>query len=159
MNAFDVVVDKVSGLFGSPFDPYTSYFFVIRRFEHLFEKCCRNPRSEGKLGHSDQAFFCGYRHNSGNNGDVYASKGTTTDEIKEIPVIKKQLCDDVVCALIDFCLQVFNFLQPVRCLGMSFRKPCDTDTCFREVFNNKPYKIYGVRKIFGCFFVGCRSGG
>ncbi len=97
------------------------------------------------------------RHNSRNNGHVDARQSTPFGKIEKVPVVEKKLRHNIIRARIDFFLEMCNLIEPVRGLGVPFRKSGNPDSHFGEVFDNETNQVDCVRKIFYGFFEGTGS--
>src|SRR5438876_978599 len=91
-----------------------------------------------------------------------AGKRTAFAEIEEVPIIEKQLSDDIVRPGIDLRLKVIHFDQSIRRRGMAFWETGHTDPETAAIgmrsgfveFTNELDQIDRVLKRIGRFVIG-----
>src|SRR5210317_1981893 len=134
MDTPDIVIYKVSDLLSGPVYPNPFQIFVAAGPFNCFQESGRDSGPGYKFSHADHTFPGCYRHDPGYDWNVDMCQFTAFAEIIKVPVIKKELGHNILCAGINFCLEVLDLLEAVWRFRMSFRESCHTDTHLRKMF-------------------------
>ena len=114
----DLVVEQVAALLGGPVDAdLGDGLRVVAAAPDGPEQPGREPRAQGQLGHPDQVFLRGDRHDAGDDRHADARQLAPFAEVVEIGVAEEELGADVIGAGIDLALEVIHLLEPVGRAG------------------------------------------
>src|SRR5437588_635676 len=123
MDAGDVVIQKIVTLFQSEVNTYASHAFrIIFASPQSTQKLGWKARATGQLRDASEPAHGCDRHDARDYRNMNVGQRATLTKIKEVPIIEKQLGDDVVRARVDLRLEVIHFEQSIRGRGMSFRE-------------------------------------
>src|SRR4051812_22996375 len=86
----------------------------------------------GDLGtaHGDKTFNLRHvcdRHDAGHDGDFNSQFAGAVAKSIEVGIIKKQLCNDEIAAVVNFALEVFEVAHSIQTLRMTLRIARYTD--------------------------------
>ena len=128
MDAADIVIEQVATLFCCPMDAHVADGgrVVLRALEGLGE-ASREVRAEGELRHALHAGERRDGHDAGDDGHLDASEFAALTEVIKIAIVEEKLSADIVGTLVDFGLEMIQFIETIGRAWVAFREAGDAD--------------------------------